>query len=98
MVDLLTDCKWITLFVIVVVMKKPMGVMWPLSVRLLLCPLHCLPETMQGRPCSLLFSPDGGEKALCTGAPVCHTLHRGGGRRGNAHSHSIVEGGLEEMS
>ena len=39
-----------------------------------------------------------GEKALCTGAPVCHTLHRGGGRLGNAHSHSIVEGGLEEMS
>ena len=25
MVILLTDCKWITLFVIVVVMKKPMG-------------------------------------------------------------------------
>ena len=97
MVDLLTDCKWIALFVIVVVMKKPMGEYghYPCaycSVRFIAYQKRCRDAH------AACYSLQTGERRHCARAPLFVIPSIGGGRLGNAHSHSIVEGGLEEMS
>ena len=97
MVILLTDCKWITLFVIVVVMKKPMGeyghyLCVYCSVRFIACQKRCRDAH------AACYSLQMGERRHCARAPLFVIPSIGGGRLGNAHSHSIVEGGLEEMS